>query len=96
MAGKQKDSVLAKDPDVKIVYATYNLLEEGYDDPLLDTLILATPRTRVQQTIGRIERSHGGKLRPVVYDIVDSFSIYGSMWYKRLAFYNSRGFLISK
>lgn len=94
MAGPNVESKLAKDPATKVVFATYSLLEEGYDDPYLDTLVLATPRSRIQQTIGRIERSHEGKLRPLVIDLVDQFSVYPNMWFKRRAFYASRGFLI--
>jgi len=94
MAGKHVESALAKSPDTKLVFATYSMLEEGYDDPVLDTLILASPRSRIQQTIGRIERTAEGKLRPLVLDFVDPFSIYPNMWYKRLSFYKSRGFLV--
>jgi superfamily II DNA or RNA helicase len=94
MAGPNVETVAAKDPSTQVVFATYAMLEEGYDDPVLDTLILATPRSRVQQTVGRIERSHEGKLRPLVIDIADGFSIYPSMWFKRAHFYKSRGFTI--
>ena len=96
MAGKAPETGRSKDPSTRVVFATYSLLEEGYDDPVLDTLILATPRSRIQQTIGRIERTLAGKLVPLVYDICDTFSVYPSMWYKRQAFYRSRGFAIQK
>lgn len=94
MAGKNAESAKAKLPETRIVLATYSLLEEGYDDPSLDTLVLATPRSRIQQTVGRIERSQEGKLRPVVIDLVDAFSVYPAMFYKRKKFYTSRGFSI--
>lgn len=95
MAGSTTESSKAKSPDTVLVFATYGLLEEGYDDPVLDTLVLATPRSRIQQTIGRIERSLDGKLRPLVVDLVDPFSVYPNMWHKRAAFYKSRGFEIT-
>jgi superfamily II DNA or RNA helicase len=95
MAGPNVETILAKDPKTHIVFATYSMLEEGYDDPVLDTLVLCTPRSRIQQTIGRIERTMDGKLKPLVIDIVDNFSIYPSMWYKRKRFYNSRGFFLN-
>lgn len=95
MAGPNIETALAKDPETRIVFATYSMLEEGYDDPVLDTLVLCTPRSRIQQTIGRIERSMQGKMRPLVLDIVDDFSIYPSMWYKRRKFYTSRGFMFT-
>lgn len=92
MAGAHIQGEAAKSADTRMVFATYALLEEGYDDPRLDTLVLATPRSRVQQTVGRIERTHDGKLRPLVIDVVDMFSVFPNMWYKRRSFYASRGF----
>jgi superfamily II DNA or RNA helicase len=94
MAGKFQDRELALARSTKVVFATYSLLEEGYDDIYLDTLVLVTPRSRIQQTIGRIERTHADKLRPLVIDIVDPYSVFPQMWYKRCVFYRSRGFLI--
>jgi superfamily II DNA or RNA helicase len=95
MAGQHVESYLAKEaPGTRVVLASFALLEEGYDDPKLDTLVLTTPRSRVQQTVGRVERSHEGKLRARVIDIVDPFCVWPSMWYKRRAFYRSRGFRI--
>ena len=79
----------------RITIATYSLLEEGYDDPSLDTLILATPRSNIQQTIGRIERDHPDKDKPVVFDFVDTFSLFPNMYWKRNKFYGTRGFKIS-
>jgi superfamily II DNA or RNA helicase len=84
----------ARGANVKIIVATYSFIEEGYDDDTLDTLILATPRSRVQQSVGRIERTRAGKAVPLVLDIVDTWSIYARMRYKRRAFYKSRGFSI--
>jgi len=95
MAGPNVESAKAKSPSTKLVFATYSMLEEGYDDPDLDTLILATPRSRVQQTVGRIERTKAGKHVPLVIDVVDPFSVYPNMWYKRFHFYKSRGFTIT-
>lgn len=94
MAGPNVETALAKNISTKIVFATFAMLEEGYDDPSLDTLILCTPRSRIQQTVGRIERQHDGKLVPVVVDIVDPFSIYLNQFEKRQHFYKSRGFTI--
>ena len=85
----------ARGTNVQIIVATYSFIEEGYDDDTLDTLILATPRSRVQQSVGRIERTRAGKAVPLVLDIVDTWSIYARMRYKRRAFYTSRGFSLS-
>jgi superfamily II DNA or RNA helicase len=92
LAGSHKDRDKAK--RVKLVFASYSMLEEGYDDPDLDTLILATPRSTIQQTIGRIERETPGKAVPIVIDLVDNFSLFPNMYWKRQKFYTSRGFSI--
>jgi superfamily II DNA or RNA helicase len=82
----------AKSPECKLVVATYQFLEEGFDDPLIDTLILALPRSKIQQVVGRCERTYEGKLTPIVIDIIDPFSIFQAMSWKRKSFYDSRGF----
>jgi superfamily II DNA or RNA helicase len=85
-----------EDTTYKCAVATYSLLELGYDDKTLDTLILCTPKSNIQQTVGRIEREHPGKLIPIVYDIVDKNQLLQGMWKKRKAFYQSRGFLLKE
>jgi hypothetical protein len=70
------------------------LLELGYDDKTLDTLILCTPKSSIQQTVGRVEREAPGKAIPEVYDIVDKNPMLQGMWRKRSTFYKSRGFLL--
>ena len=86
----------AKSQHTKIVVATYQFLEEGYDDPRIDTLIMSLPRSKIQQVVGRCERSHEGKHVPQVYDIIDTFSVFEAMSWKRFKFYKSRGFSIKK
>jgi superfamily II DNA or RNA helicase len=86
------DVAQARAGSTRVIVATYSFVEEGYDDAALDTLLLATPRSRIQQSVGRIERTKDGKLTPLVLDLVDTWSIYARMRYKRRAFYKSRGF----
>lgn len=85
-----------KSDAARVVVATYQFLEEGYDDPTLDTLIMALPRSRIQQVVGRCERTHEGKLIPEVVDVVDTFSVFEPMSWKRHRFYKSRGFKIAR
>lgn len=83
-----------EDESTRCIVATYGLLEEGFDDADLDTVILCTPRSTVQQTVGRIERTKAGKMTPLVVDVVDINSVFFAMWNKRRKFYMSRGFRI--
>jgi superfamily II DNA or RNA helicase len=87
-----KKAKKGEEEDYKCAVATYNLLELGYDDKTLDTLILCTPKSSIQQTVGRVEREAPGKAIPIVFDLVDSNSMLEGMWKKRRAFYKSRGF----
>lgn len=88
MYGGSKKSVEGQ----RILVATYQLLEEGYDDADLDTLVLALPRSKIQQVVGRCERTKVGKLTPLIIDIVDTFSVFFAMFKKRNKFYSERAF----
>jgi superfamily II DNA or RNA helicase len=83
-----------EESSAKCTVATYKLLEMGYDDKHIDTLILCTPKSTIQQTVGRVEREALDKATPIVYDIVDNNSMLQGMWRKRQGFYKSRGFTI--
>lgn len=60
--------------EAQVVAATYMMLQEGWDCPWFDTLVLATPHgghTLLTQSIGRVTRQHAGKTAATVYDLVD-------------------------
>jgi superfamily II DNA or RNA helicase len=80
-------------PASTVVVATYALVSEGYDDPRLSALVLATPASDVVQACGRIMRggSRTGEDR-VVVDIVDAFGIARGQHAKRKKYYASAGF----
>jgi len=69
-----------------VIIGTYQASGEGFDVPELDTLILATPKSDVQQAVGRILRQKN-KNEPLIIDVVDSFSIFKAQYYKRRKFY---------
>jgi len=95
--GTKQDVVRKSKTDAaRVVFASYAYVGEGYDDSAIDTMVLALPRSSIQQIIGRCERVHDGKLTPIVYDLIDDFSIFESMSYKRQKFYKSRGFLCAR
>lgn len=86
----------AQNPMCRVVVATYHFLSEGYDDAYIDTMIFAAPRSSVQQALGRCERTMDGKLVPLVWDIVDTFSAFEGMARKRSVFYRSRAFVVTR
>ena len=65
MAAEARDESATK----RIVLATYSICAEGLDIPRLDTLLLATPRSNVEQSLGRILRLHPDKATPRVLDL---------------------------
>jgi superfamily II DNA or RNA helicase len=54
-----------------IIFATYQMMGEGTNIPWLDAALLATPRSDVEQIVGRILREYPDKKQPVVFDLVD-------------------------
>ena len=93
--GGMKEADLAESSKKKIIFATFSQAHEGLDIPSLDTVILATPKSDIVQSIGRIMReTHGKKNNPHIYDIFDQWSICHAMYNKRLKVYKNGGFKI--
>ena len=87
--GGLKKSVLEESNKKRIIFATYQIASEGYDNPELDTLIMATPKTNIEQAVGRILRQEN-KNEPEVIDIVDAWSVFNNLYFSRLKFYKRK------
>jgi superfamily II DNA or RNA helicase len=83
------------EPDAQVICATYHLASEGYDNPRLSGLVLATPSSDVIQACGRILRGGSGN-DPVIIDIVDQYSLFLGQVAKRKTFYRRIGFNMGK
>ena len=59
--GGMKEEDLAESSKKQIIFATFSQAHEGLDIPTLDTVILATPKSDIVQSIGRIMRETKGK-----------------------------------
>ena len=93
--GGMKEADLEASSKKKIIFATFSQAHEGLDIPTLDTVILATAKSDIQQSIGRVMRETPGKNNnPHIYDIVDHWSILFAMYKKRLRVYKQGGFKI--
>ena len=91
--GGMKEKDLEESAKSPIVVATFQLAHEGLDIPALDTVILATPKSDIKQSIGRIMRETAGKLNdPLIFDIADQWSVFFAMYRKRLKVYREGGF----
>lgn len=95
--GGMKEAELTESSKKKIIFATFSQAHEGLDIPSLDTVILATPKSDIVQSIGRIMReTKGKKNNPRIYDVVDQWSVFFAMYNKRLRVYRQGGFNIPK
>jgi len=82
-----------KESETKIVIiATYSMAAEALDIKTLNTLIMATPKTEIEQAVGRILREKHGS--PVVVDIIDEHSTFRNQWTKRKSFYKKQNYKI--
>jgi len=83
--GGMKEAELKKSEVKKIIIATYSMASEGLDIKTLTTLIMASPKTDVCQSIGRILRTK--HTNPLVIDIIDKHEIFEKQWNKRKQYY---------
>ena len=91
--GGMKQNSRNETVETNVIIGTYQASGEGFDVPTLDTLILSTPKSDIQQAVGRILRQKNQNT-PLVMDIVDCFSLFRGMYYKRKKFYNNSGIII--
>ena len=83
--GGMKEAALKESETKQVIVASYALAEEGLDIKKLTTLIMSTPKTNIQQSVGRILREKHGQ--PIVVDIIDSHEPFKNQWKKRRSFY---------
>jgi superfamily II DNA or RNA helicase len=91
--GGMKQNDLKEANERRIIIATFQMASEGYDNPGLDTLILASPKGNVEQAVGRILRRKNEN-PALVIDINDCISIFNNWNRKRHSFYKSKNFKV--
>jgi hypothetical protein len=91
--GGMKEAALKISEGKQVIMATYSMAAEALDIKTLTTLIMATPKTDIEQAVGRILRQKHGS--PVVVDILDSHVPFRNQWNKRKAFYRKQGYAIT-
>ena len=84
--GGMKQTKLDESAKCDIILSTYAMSSEGMDIPRINTVILASPKSNVEQSVGRAQRKlHENGVW--IYDIVDMFSVFPGQWNRRKAFY---------
>lgn len=82
------NNFMKRDPPILI--CTYQLAGEGYDNPMLDTVIMAgggVSEIKVVQGMGRALRKEDGKKSPMIYDFADTSLKLRDQALKRLKIY---------
>jgi superfamily II DNA or RNA helicase len=74
-----------------IVLSNYPMANEGLDKVELDTCVMATPKGRVTQCIGRVQRPCATKQPPLVLDVADGHALEAMRW-RRQAYYRKMGY----
>lgn len=90
--GGMKEKALKETEGRKVVIATYAMAAEALDIKTLTTLIMATPKTDIEQSVGRILREKHSN--PIVVDIIDSHDTFKNQWRKRKTFYKKENYKI--
>ena len=87
--GGMSEKELKNSESKQVILGTYKMASEGMDIPHLDTLFLISPKSDIEQSVGRILRLKvADRVNvPRVVDISDTFSMFRNQESKRLAFY---------
>ena len=92
--GGMKKEALKESEGKQIIIATYSMASEALDIKTLTTLVMATPKTDVTQSIGRILRTKHSQ--PVVVDVCDQHDVFKRQCNKRIKYYNKQGYKIQR
>jgi superfamily II DNA or RNA helicase len=90
--GGMKEQDLKETETKQIVIATYAMAAEALDIKTLSTLVMATPKTDIEQSIGRILRTR--HTNPIVVDVIDSHDLFKNQWRTRKTFYRKCNYKI--
>lgn len=95
--GGMKAAALAETETKTVMCATFSYAAEGMDVPHLDTLFLASPKSDIEQSCGRILRQKEGcrARTPLIFDVIDGFSMFVRQASKRRAFYKKHAYRIA-
>lgn len=96
--GGMKQEQLTLSGSKSVILATYPMAAEGLDIATIDTICLATPKTRIEQASGRIRvqtmDSVDMRKSPLIIDWIDDFSIFTSQARQRMLFYKKKGYRV--
>lgn len=92
--GGMKPADLQESLTKDVILSTTAFVQEGFDCKDLDTLVFATPKSDIEQCVGRILRATGDERInvPIIIDVIDMFSVFEKQGAKRKQYYKRAGF----
>lgn len=94
--GGMKQEDLKKSESCTIIFGTFQMSQEGLDIKGLDTLVIASPKSDIIQSCGRILRDKPAERTniPLIIDIVDDIGVFQGQAKKRRAYYKKCKYLV--
>lgn len=92
---KQKDLDISAEK--RIILGTFAMASEGMNIPTLNMVLLATPKSNIEQSVGRIlrQKKEERTVQPMILDILDTaFAECVGQWGKRQKFYKECGYAL--
>jgi superfamily II DNA or RNA helicase len=90
--GGMKKEELKKNESCRVLLGTFPMASEGLDIPSLNGLVLASPKSDIIQTVGRISRIKHNNIQALIIDMVDCFSLFEKQSKKRLDVYKKKAY----
>jgi superfamily II DNA or RNA helicase len=89
IGGMNADIREAGAKEATILLGTYQMASEAMNIKSLNTMIMASPRKKIEQSTGRILRirKEDRVVDPLIVDIIDSHDFYNNQWNKRRVYY---------
>lgn len=95
--GGMRASDLQCSQEKDIILGTFSMASEGMDIPKLNTIVLASPKSDIVQSVGRIlrEKAEKRKFHPLIIDIQDcheNLGFFKRQSQKRISYYQSQNY----
>lgn len=95
--GGSKPETLKESEEKDVILGTYSMASEGMDIPLLNTVILATPKSDIEQSVGRIlrQKKEHRLVDPLIIDIIDQNNNFKRQSQHRKRHYKKSNYIIN-
>ncbi len=96
IGGMKEEEREAGAKEARVLLASYAMASEAMNIKTLNTVIMASPRKKVEQSTGRILRVQKDQreVHPIIVDVVDSHGMYKGQWRKRASYYKKCAYRI--